>query len=220
MIIEGTHQIEGVSAEAVFDALADPAVLARTVPGCRSLTDRGDGNYDVAIDVGVGSVRGAYSGRVTIREHQRPELYEATLEASGPPGSVTAALRAEFSDSEGGTSIGYQMDAKIAGRIAGVGQRVIAGVSRKNATAFFNAVERELTAATEESPASSGPVPENGGQAVEEPVAGLAPSSTDAPRVYPGTPRIPSRLDRFVVGMAGGLFLSLLISRHGRRPKA
>ena len=82
MIIEGTHTIEGIEREVVFDALADPAVLARSLPGCRRLVDQGDGRYEITIDAGVGSVRGEYTGEVTIGEAKRPELYEATLNAS------------------------------------------------------------------------------------------------------------------------------------------
>jgi carbon monoxide dehydrogenase subunit G len=165
VIIEGSHRIEGVSAEVVFDALADPAVLARTLPGCRTLTERGEGVYEVAIDVGVASVRGSYSGRVEIRERHRPDLYEATLEAGGVPGKVSAAMRAELADGADGAEIAYWMDARIAGRIAGVGQRVLAGVSRRNASAFFTALEQELTLGNA---APAGPPP-----AVPGPNAGL-----------------------------------------------
>ena len=85
MLIEGEHRIEGVARERVFEALGDPAVLARSVPGCRELVDRGDGVYDLAIDAGVGAVRGSYAGQVRVGERRASELYAAVLEASGGP---------------------------------------------------------------------------------------------------------------------------------------
>ena len=152
LIIEGTHTIEGIEREVVFDALADPAVLARSLPGCRRLVDQGDGRYEITIDAGVGSVRGEYTGEVTIGEAKRPELYEATLNASGGPGDVRATLQATLSENDGGTDVAYRMDAQVTGAIAGVGQRVITGVSRRNANDFLKALGKELSEPTPEPP--------------------------------------------------------------------
>jgi carbon monoxide dehydrogenase subunit G len=160
VIVEGSNVIRSAPPQRVFEALADPAVLARVMPGCRELVDRGDGVYDLTIEAGVGSIRGAYAGQVNVGEARAPELYEATLSASGSPGTVEATLRAELSEEASGTQVDYRMDAQLAGPIAGVGQRVIAGVSRKNAEAFFDALERELTengsARAAEAPSPSG----------------------------------------------------------------
>lgn len=201
MIIDGTHRVEGVLADAVFDAMADASILARTLPGCRSLVDLGDGAYEVSIDVGVASVRGSYSGQVRIRESYRPEFYEATLQAGGAQGSVTASMRAQLASVAEGTDIAYRLDARVAGRIAGVGQRVIAGVSRRNAVAFFNALERELT-----QPPDAAPAP------------GLYPASLQPPPdavAKAGSRRTAIRWS--AGGAALALALALLVSRAARR---
>jgi carbon monoxide dehydrogenase subunit G len=185
MLIEGRYEIDGVSRERVFDALSDPAILARSVPGCRELVDRGDGVYELTIDVGVGAVRGTYAGRVTIGERRSPDLYEAVLNASGGPGSVQARMRAELDHHNGGTAVTYSMDATLAGAIAGVGQRVLSGASRKNATAFLEGLEAELT-----SPSAAAP------QAAVEHAAPAAAGADGAagvaegPRVYGGRTQV------------------------------
>lgn len=154
MVIEGRHEIDRVPPERVFEALSDPALLARAVPGCRELVDRGDGVYELTIDAGVGSVRGRYSGEVRIGERRPNELYEAQLQASGTPGSVQAKMRAELAAQNGGTVIAYTMDATLSGPIAGVGQRVLSGASKKNAKMFLDALERELAAPPDTVPPS------------------------------------------------------------------
>jgi carbon monoxide dehydrogenase subunit G len=177
MLIEGRHEIEGVPRERVFDALSDPAILANAVPGCRELVDRGDGVYDLTIDVGVGAVRGTYAGQVRIGERRAPELYEAVLEASGRPGSVQAKMRAELAQSNGSTTVAYTMDATLAGPVAGVGQRVLAGASRKNATMFLDGLQRVLLSG----PVAAAPTETTAAAAAQAPV-----SSAAAPNVYAG----------------------------------
>jgi carbon monoxide dehydrogenase subunit G len=194
VIVEGTNVIRTAPPERVFAALADPAVLARVVPGCRELIDRGDGVYDLTIEAGVGSIRGAYSGQVNVGEARPSELYEARLSASGTPGTVQALLRAELSPEESGTQVAYRMDAQLAGPIAGVGQRVAAGVSRKNAEAFFGALEREL------GEVASPP-------AADEPVTHRPPAES----------RTGSELDWFLRGFVAGALLVFVAVLAGRR---
>jgi carbon monoxide dehydrogenase subunit G len=198
VLLEGTSVIEGAPPERVFAALADPGVLARVVPGCRELVDRGDGVYDLTIAAGVGSIRGTYAGQVQVEEARAPELYAASLRASGSPGTVQATLRAELSPSDGDTTVDYTMDAQLAGPIAGVGQRVVAGVSKRNAEDFFIALGRELSAgpAAEEPLAAQPGVVHPGGQAVRT---------------------IKPELTWFLGGLAVGGLLTAVGVRLGRR---
>jgi carbon monoxide dehydrogenase subunit G len=202
MVLEGTSVIERATPESVFEALADPAVLARAVPGCRELVDRGEGVYELTIEAGVGSIRGTYSGQVNVEEARAPDLYAASLSASGSPGSVQAKLRAELSPAESGTKIDYTMDAQLAGPIAGVGQRVVSGVSRKNAEAFFDALERELAAPAEAAPGAEA----------------ASPAAEAAPTVHPGAARGGGiDFDSFVRGLVVGALLTAIGVLLGRR---
>jgi uncharacterized protein len=194
VLLEGTNVIERAAPERVFEALADPGVLARVVPGCRKLVDRGEGVYDLTIEAGVGSIRGTYAGQVNVQEARPPDQYAASLSASGSPGTVQASLRAELSARDSGTQVEYTMDAQLAGPIAGVGQRVVAGVSRKNAEAFFEALERELA----EAPAEPD-------------------STSEAPSVHPGAERSRSELDPFLRGVLVGVLLTAIGVLLGRR---
>lgn len=198
MIIQGERVLHGVSRERVFEALADPAILARTVPGCRQLTARSDRLYDMTVDAGVGAVRGTYTGHVEIGEHEPPERYRAKLDAAGAPGSVSADLTAELRGEDSATAVAYRMDVKLTGAISGVGQRVLAGTARRDAEAFLEALEQELTAPT--APAA----PE---RAEAAPPGEVAAAPEERARVYPGRPRPPRPPDElrwFIGGIAVG----------------
>jgi carbon monoxide dehydrogenase subunit G len=179
MVIEGRYEIDGVPPERVFAGLGDPAILARSIPGCRELADSGDDTYELVIEAGVGAIRGTYAGQVKIGERRPHDLYEAALRAAGSAGSVEASMRAELLPRGGGTTVAYWLDAKLAGAIAGVGQRVLSGASRKNATAFLDALSKELVAGNPSSPDSEG-----GAEAPT--VAPPTAEEPDAPRVYGG----------------------------------
>jgi uncharacterized protein len=208
LIVEGKHVI-AAPLERVFDALSDPAILARALPGCKQLVDDGDGVYALTIEAGAGSVRGAYSGHVRIGQRARPSLYEATLGASGTGGNVEAALRADLSEANGATEVAYRMDAKVAGAIAGVGQRVLSGVSRKNASAFFKGLEEELSAAA---------------TALSEsmPAADDQPAAAGAARVYAGKAGIGDHREAmvwFIRGLVVGSILSAAGVRLAKRSR-
>jgi carbon monoxide dehydrogenase subunit G len=215
VIVEGTYVVRGASRERVFEALTDPALLARAVPGCRALVDEGEGVFGLTIEAGAGAVRGAYSGHVRLGEREAPARYEATLDASGSAGSVQASMRAELAEVDGGTEVEYHMDAKVAGVIAGVGQRVLAGVSRKNASAFFAALEEELADQAPSAAASDA----NGAAATATDSGGSA-SAPQAPQVYAGARAGGSddaAMRWFVCGLVVGSLLSAVSIRVAKK---
>ena len=72
--------------ERVWSVITDPAVLARTIPGCESLQRVGDDEYKMNVSVGVGAIRGTYAGEVKLSDQQRPSSYVIStlgLESSG-----------------------------------------------------------------------------------------------------------------------------------------
>lgn len=148
--------------EAVWTALNDPAVLERTIPGCQSLTEIGPDAYRMTITAGVASIKGSYDGEVRISDQQRPSSFRLHAQGSGAPGTVSADVVVRLQESgPGQTAVTYDADATIGGMVAGVGQRVLAGVAKKTAGEFFRAVDDVLTGAAAPAavrvPAQAGP---------------------------------------------------------------
>ena len=143
MRIEGSV-IVAAPRQAVWDALQDPAVLARTLPGCDAFEAVGPDAYRATITAGIASIKGTYLGDVALSDRVAPEQYRLHASGSGAPGTVSADALVTLEEIDGGTRVGYSADAVVGGMIGGVGQRMISGVAKRMAGQFFAAVERDI----------------------------------------------------------------------------
>src|SRR5918994_6829731 len=162
----------------VWAALNDPAVLVRTIPGCRQLEQVGPDAYRATVTAGVASIKGTYSGDVRLSDQAEPDSFVLHAAGSGAPGTVSADVRVTLADADGGgTRLDYDADAVVGGAIGGVGQRMLAGVAKKMAGEFFSAVDDVLTgraAAPAAAPEAAAGVPAAAGI----PVPAVAPVGT------------------------------------------
>ncbi|MEV4002871.1 carbon monoxide dehydrogenase subunit G [Actinomadura sp. NPDC049753] len=198
----------------VWDALQDPAVLARTIPGCRSLEETGDGTYRMTVTAGVASIQGTYVGQVELADPDPPRSFVLRARGQGAPGTVDATVRVRLSDGDGATRIDYDADAVVGGMVGGVGQRMLGSVAKRTAGEFFAAVERDLTAL------APGPAP------AAEPVPSAQAAPSAAGTVYPGraaaAPPPPAWVPTAVAFGAGGavalagVAVGYLIGRRSR----
>lgn len=129
----------------VWDALNDPAVLARTIPGCEKLEETGPNAYRMTVTMGVASIKGTYLGDVQLLDQQKPGTFTLKASGAGGPGTVTAEAKVQLQDlGDGRTLLEYDADAVVGGMIGGVGQRVLTGVAKKTAGVFFKTVDQML----------------------------------------------------------------------------
>ena len=134
------------SRDRVWTALQDPAVLVRTIPGCQQLEQVGPDSYRATVTAGVASIKGTYSGEVRLTDQAEPDSFVLHASGAGAPGTVSADVRVNLVDADGGaTRLDYDADAVVGGVIGGVGQRMLAGVAKKTAGEFFAAVDDVLT---------------------------------------------------------------------------
>ena len=176
--------------ERVYQALNDPAVLVRTIPGCERLERAGEDAYKMTVTAGVASVRGTYAGDVRIADQQPPNAFVLKASGAGAPGTVAADVQVRLEPGDDGTTVlSYDADAVVGGMIGGVGQRMLAGVAKRTAGDFFAAVDQVLTgAAPAEAVAGAVPAEAGGGQPAAA-GAGAAPQVfTAPPRRHAGPP--------------------------------
>ena len=125
----------------VWDALLDPRVLVRTIPGCERLETTGDNTYAMTVTAGVAAIRGTYDGSCTLSNLKEHESLVMRLQGAGAPGTVDATVDVRFEDvGSEGTRIFYDADAVVGGMVGGVGQRMLASVSKRMAAEFFGNV--------------------------------------------------------------------------------
>ena len=166
----------------VWDALQDPAVLARTIPGCRSLEETGDGTYRMTVTAGVASIQGTYVGQVELADPDPPRSFVLRARGQGAPGTVDATVRVRLSDGDGATRIDYDADAVVGGMVGGVGQRMLGSVAKRTAGEFFSAVERDLIALAQAPAPAPATEPPPGAPATPPAAGAAAPGRA----VYPG----------------------------------
>ncbi|MFI0349704.1 carbon monoxide dehydrogenase subunit G [Actinomadura sp. 9N407] len=172
----------------VWDALQDPAVLARTIPGCHSLEETGRDAYKMTVSAGIASIKGTYVGRVELAEPDPLRSFVLRAQGQGAPGTVDATVHVRLSEDEGCTRVDYDADAIVGGMIGGVGQRMVVSVARKTAGEFFAAVERALARAEPAAiPAQAGE-PEVPETTALHPAGSVGPGGSDHPAgsVRPG----------------------------------
>lgn len=162
--------------EKVWEALNDPAVLVRTIPGCQQLEETGPDAYRMTITAGVASIKGTYLGDVRLTDPDPPKSFMLRAKGSGGPGTVSADVKVSLAEAgEGSTRLDYDADAVVGGMIGGVGQRVLTGVAKKTAGEFFKAVDDVL----------SGKAP--------APAPAAAAGGEGEPRVAAGASAIPAQ---------------------------
>jgi uncharacterized protein len=145
MKVNGTATLNAPR-DAVWVALNDPAVLARTIPGCQQLEEVGPDAYRMTLTAGVASIKGTYTGDVALTDQEQPGAFTLRATGAGAPGTVQADVRVTLADAgDGTTRLDYDADAVVGGMIGGVGQRVLTGVAKKTAGEFFKAVDDVLT---------------------------------------------------------------------------
>lgn len=195
MKVSGTATLNA-PADAVWEALNDPAVLVRTIPGCEQLETVGPDKYRMTVTAGVASIKGTYLGDVELADHVPPGAFTLKASGTGAPGTVQADVRVTLVENDDGTTqLTYDADAIVGGAVGGVGQRVLTGVAKKTAGEFFRAVDAHLTGAEALAPAPAGP--------------GVAPATAPgtAPATAPGAAAAPTVFTRPAApaGTAAGL---------------
>ena len=215
MKISGSSTLES-PVDKVWEAIQDPAVLARCLPGCESLAVIGDDRYAMSVTAGVAAIKGTYAGEVSLFDKVAPSSLTMRASGAGAPGTIDADVKVSLAPSAGGgTDLSYDADASVGGTIGGVGQRMLAGVTKKMAGQFFAALDRDIAG-----------LPPLGAELAGAGVGRKVRHRHPAPSTPGGPPRPTPRLSLdngagFAVGVLVGGLLALagvaLGARIGRR---
>jgi len=155
MKIEGIHEIHS-SPDRVYQALIEPAVLQRCIPGCERLEKTGENAYSTTLRAGVGSIKGLFTGNVRLEDLRPPEHFRIVVDGKGQPGFLKGAGDLDLTSQNGVTVITYSGEVQVGGTIAGVGQRMLQGAAKMMATQFFTAIEAEAKTEAHEAPPKHG----------------------------------------------------------------
>ena len=128
----------------VWTALHDVDILVKTIPGCRSMEPDDEGCYVVAVSLGVAAIKGDYEGKVRVTDVKFPHHYVLDGEGAGTPGYINMKVDCYLDALADGTLMRWSCDAEVGGLIAGIGGRVMTGISKYMAKQFFKALNDEM----------------------------------------------------------------------------
>lgn len=138
MEMTGSHTIPA-SREKVWEALNDADVLRACIPGCKELEKKSDTELAATVVAKVGPVKATFKGEVTLENLDPPNSYSIVGEGKGGiAGFAKGGANVRLSDAEGGgTQLDYDVDAKVGGKLAALGSRLIDSTAKKLAGDFF-----------------------------------------------------------------------------------
>ena len=147
MEITGTQLIAAPRAE-VWNALNDPAVLRKCLPGCESVERSAADEFKVIVVSAIGPLRARFNGMLRLTEVQAPRSCVMMFEGQGGAvGFGKGSSAVTLQEKDGRTELSYSAHAQVGGKLAQVGSRLIDSVARKMSDDFFKAFHRQFEAA-------------------------------------------------------------------------
>ncbi len=138
----------------VWAALLSPEVLKECVPGAQEVTDTPEDGFDALVVQKVGPVKATFKGTVTLSNMVEMESLTLTGEGKGgAAGFAKGGANVRLEDSETGTRLIYEVEAKVGGKLAQLGSRIVDGFAKKMAEQFFSRFEEVLEGPREENDA-------------------------------------------------------------------
>ncbi len=144
MDISGDYRIPAPQ-QAVWEALSDPVVLQACIPGCKELVRESEHRFAAVVTSKVGPISATFRGHVELRDLDPPNSYTLTGQGQGGAAGF-ARMKARVSLAADGeaTSLHYDTEVEVGGKLAAVGSRLVQAVAKKNADDFFAAFAARL----------------------------------------------------------------------------
>ncbi|WP_296446407.1 CoxG family protein [Rhodoferax sp. UBA5149] len=140
------EQIVRAPRQQVWDALNDPTILSRCIPGCEEVKKVSDSETHTRVAIKIGPVRARFSGKIFMTDVAIPSRCTLTFEGSGgAAGFAKGRSAVTLTDEGAGTKLSYSVEASVGGKLGQIGGRLIDSSAKKMADEFFAAFDSALT---------------------------------------------------------------------------
>ncbi|WP_147126731.1 CoxG family protein [Shimia ponticola] len=124
--------------EVVWAGILDAEVLKACVPGCTEMSGNPDDGFEATVVQKVGPVKATFKGAVTLEDMNAPNSVKLVGEGKGgAAGFAKGGADVTLTAVDGGTQLDYEVDARVGGKLAQLGSRIIDGFAKKMADQFF-----------------------------------------------------------------------------------
>ena len=129
----------------VWTALNDPEVLKACIPGCQEVEKVSENELTAKVVQKVGPVKATFTGEVTLSDIVEGESYTISGKGKGgAAGGASGGAKVRLEDTADGTLLTYEAEAKVTGKIAQLGGRLIDGFAKKMADQFFDTFQQQV----------------------------------------------------------------------------
>ena len=143
MTIQGNYAIEA-SSQDVWTSLMDPDVLKRITPGISELDSLGNDTYKAVSKIKLGPVKASFEGQLELLNKIENTAATIRIDQKSKIGNVQAEIQIKLNPINNTTEIDYNGEAKMTGKLAVMGQRILGGVVSSLSKQFFNALNNEI----------------------------------------------------------------------------
>jgi carbon monoxide dehydrogenase subunit G len=162
--------------ETVWSVLNDPAAMAKTMPGVESFDVHDERRWtaNVKIPLGLGGLKMKIAMDKT--EEREPEFAKLHIKGQGVGAMLDMETSFRLSVAEGGTSMAWAAEVKLAGPVASMGQRVLQPIVNQQVQHVLKALEVQVQNA--QTAGNGAPSVGSGESSGGEGAAGAPPPST------------------------------------------
>ena len=136
MKLTGSYKLN-VDKKIVWQALNDPNILKQCVPGCESFEKKSDTIFIVTATNQIGPMNATFSGTITLSNIQENQSYTIKGEGQSSVGFANGSANVKLTEKNESTTLTYEVNVNVGGKIAQLGSRLIDGVAKKMSDYFF-----------------------------------------------------------------------------------
>ena len=136
MKLSGNYKLN-VKKEIAWDALNNPEILKQCIPGCDSFDKENDNSFSASATNQIGPMNATFSGIVKLSNIKKNESYTLSGEGQSPVGFANGSADVKLVEENGVTTLSYEVNINVGGKIAQLGSRLIDGVAKKMSDYFF-----------------------------------------------------------------------------------
>ena len=136
MKLSGSYKLN-VKKEVVWKALNDANILKKCIPGCESFNKESDNTFNASATNQIGPMNASFSGIVNLSNIKENESYTLSGEGNSSVGFVKGGADVKLIEKDNMTTLTYEVNVNVGGKIAQLGSRLIDGVAKKMSDYFF-----------------------------------------------------------------------------------
>ena len=136
MKLTGSYKLN-LKKEDIWKALNDPNILKQCIPGCENFDKINNTHFSVTATNQIGPMNATFSGDVNLSNIKENESYTLSGEGQSSVGFANGSAEVMLLEQDGVTTLNYEVNINVGGKIAQLGSRLINGVAKKMSDYFF-----------------------------------------------------------------------------------